>query len=168
MSYVYIYIQDFKLEYFQHIRGTYYGKNFITFSKIQKMICLYHNFFPKFVFYNFCRKISIFFPNSVLTLHIKFKNSPQKENDACDPLLLFLCICDIFDLLFKLIAFYFYFKNLNVFYSKKIYIWVTPRDWNFKWFYSNQIIIWPCRYRTIFPCVYDIFISICKVVSFYL
>jgi hypothetical protein len=122
MSYVYIYIQDFKLEYFQHICGTYYGKNFITFSKIQKIICLYNNFFPKFVFCNFCRKISIFFPNSVSTLHFEFKNSPQIENDACDPLLLFLCICDIFDLLFKLIAFYFYFKTLNVFYSKKIYI----------------------------------------------
>jgi len=33
--------------------------------------------------------------------------------------------------------------------------------------HSNQIIIWPCHYRRIFPCVYDILISICKFVSFY-
>jgi hypothetical protein len=80
MSYVYIYIQDFKLEYFQHICGTYYGKNFITFSKIQKMIWLYRNLFPKKIcFFKFCPKIPIFLPNLSLNLNCPIQNSPQKK-----------------------------------------------------------------------------------------
>jgi ADP-heptose:LPS heptosyltransferase len=84
MNYKYIYIYIYIHSTFQiGIVSTYMWyllwQNFITFPKIQKMICLYHNSFPKFAFYNFCPKISILFPNSVLTLNFRVQKFATKR-----------------------------------------------------------------------------------------
>jgi hypothetical protein len=64
-------------------------------------------FFPKFVFSNFWQKISVIFSNLGLTLNCQVQKFTTKQNGACDPLVVFQCICDILTLIFEVVAFYF-------------------------------------------------------------